>query len=161
SGRMYQEQYAITPTHGFVDPLAEYYGSGASMGGGISSEQPLDGKPFLLHVSLNDWVRFTEAGTYQLVVTSHRLERHFGQAAPTVISAPIEFTMSLSDAASDAARLTSALSLIDRGDQQSVQHGARMLRYLATRGAAQALLDRYDAIEKVDAWDLHAALISS
>src|SRR5580765_6064949 len=39
SGRMSQEQYAITPVRGFVDPLAEYYASAVTIGGGLSSSQ--------------------------------------------------------------------------------------------------------------------------
>jgi len=72
SGRLTTEQYAITPREGFVDPLSEMFADGF-IGGGLRSEHPLNDTPFLLHVTLNEWARFTKPGAYRLVVTSDRL----------------------------------------------------------------------------------------
>jgi hypothetical protein len=91
-GRLSPENYAISPGSGFVDPLS----GTASVGTGgscPSSFQALDGRPFILRVSLNDWARFTEPGRYRLIVTSHRLRRHSGQAAPELTAAPLDFTI--------------------------------------------------------------------
>jgi hypothetical protein len=161
SGRMRTEQYEVTPGAGILDPLSDLFASGNFVGGGGFGWHPLDDTPFMLHVSLNDWVRFTRPGTYSVVVTSTRLERYSSQPAPALTSAPVDLTIVPIDGAWASAELIRASELIDRGLPTDVRHGAAILRYLGTEGAALALLQRFGAIAKVDAWEIEAGLISS
>ncbi len=142
SGRLSTEQYAITPV-GFVDPLADLFGDAELLfGGGPGGLQPLDGTPFILHVSLNDWARFTRPGTYRLVVTSNRLAHKSSPPAPALTSTPIELTIVPSDDRWAAFQLRDVTDLIDGGKEADVKRGITLLRYLDTEDAASAVVDR-------------------
>jgi hypothetical protein len=71
SGRMEYEHFIVTPTDGAVDPLANYE---RGMGGGLTGFTFLTNKLWTIQLNVNEWVRFTEPGEYQLKVTSNRVE---------------------------------------------------------------------------------------
>jgi hypothetical protein len=74
SGRMAYEQFDVEPNSGWSDPLALYFGSQRSfMGGGLSSLGVLSPTPTVMHLNLNEWIRFDQPGSYTVVVTSHRV----------------------------------------------------------------------------------------
>ena len=74
SGRMAYEQFDVEPNSGWSDPLALYFGSQRSfMGGGLSSLGILSPTPTVMHLNLNEWIRFDQPGSYTVVVTSHRV----------------------------------------------------------------------------------------
>src|SRR5262249_47814627 len=129
SGRLFTERYNITPTGSFIDPLADLFADGY-IGGGGRSEQPLNDVPFILHVRLNDWVRFTKPGQYRLIVNSARLHRRSSQSAPELTSNAIDFTITTRDDAWEAAELKRASALIDSGKREDVIQGTALLRYL-------------------------------
>jgi hypothetical protein len=82
SGRLGIEQYVIEPQTGWDDPLKSYSSSGF-IGGGFSSSQPLSAKPYIVRRDLNEWVRFTHAGRYRLIVVSTRAGRGEPRARST------------------------------------------------------------------------------
>lgn len=67
SGRMSVESFEISPSSGFSDPLAAYFGGGMMMGG-MYTVQELSGKPYTMHLDMNEWVRFDTPGDYTVVV---------------------------------------------------------------------------------------------
>jgi hypothetical protein len=74
SGRMAYEQFDVEPKSGWSDPLALYFSSqGGSVGGGMSSLGVLSPIPTVMHLNLNEWIRFDKPGSYSVVVTSHRV----------------------------------------------------------------------------------------
>jgi hypothetical protein len=74
SGRMAYEQFDVEPNSGWSDPLAIYFGSQRSfMSGGLSSLGVLSPTPTVMHLNLNEWIRFDQPGSYTVVVTSHRV----------------------------------------------------------------------------------------
>jgi len=156
-GRLRTEQIVVTPADAVEDPLASL-----SIGGScLSSFQALDGTPLVIRGSLNDWVRFTRPGTYTVVVSSARLQRHSRKAVPPMVSIPITVTITPIDTAWAAAAVFQAGQLIDHGDPSEVKRGTAILRDLGTEAAARALVDRYDTIDAVDGNGLLAAITSS
>jgi len=92
SGRMSYEQFEVEPDSGWSDPLAVYFGSqGGFIGGGLSSLGVLSQTPTVMHLNLNEWVRFDRPGNYTVVVTSHRVGD--SRAASRAISEPSDFTL--------------------------------------------------------------------
>jgi len=156
-GRLRSEQIAVTPADAVEDPLASL-----SIGGScLSSFQALDGTPLVIRGSLTDWVRFTRPGTYTVVVSSTRLQRHSRQAVPPMASIPITVTITPIDTAWAAAQVFQAGELIDHGDPSEVKDGTAILRDLGTEAAARALVDRYDTIDALDGNGLLAGITSS
>src|SRR5258705_2754030 len=70
SGRMNYEHFTISPTQGSVDPLVTYNWGG---GGGLTSFQFLSSAPWIIRLNVNEWVRFTQAGEYRLIISSNRV----------------------------------------------------------------------------------------
>jgi hypothetical protein len=155
------EKVTVTPSDSIDDPLADLFSSGGYAGSCLSSWRALDDTPLVIRVSMNDAVRFTRPGTYNVVVSSTRLGRYSRQPAPVLTSAPVVLTIAPMDDAWAAAEVDRAGALIDRGDPADVRHGSAMLRYLGTQAAALALVDRYDAIAKCDVSEVTAGLVSS
>ncbi len=75
SGRMDHEQFDVEPNTGWHDPLKIYFDSaGGIIGGGMSSSAVLSLTPTVMHLNVNEWVRFDQPGSYTVVVTSHRVK---------------------------------------------------------------------------------------
>lgn len=160
-GRLLSEHVVVTPADAVEDPLADLFASAGITGSCLSSFQALDGTPLVIQGSLNDWVRFTRPGTYTVVVSSTRLQRHSRQAVPPMVSIPITVTIAPIDTAWAAAEVFQAGELIDHGDPSEVTRGTAILRDLGTEAAARALVDRYDTIDAVDGNGLLAGITSS
>src|ERR1017187_3248428 len=74
SGRMGYEEFNVAPAAGWTDPLHVYFGSSSGfMGGGLTGFGSLSAKPTVINLNLNEWVRFDQAGTYTVIVVSHRV----------------------------------------------------------------------------------------
>jgi hypothetical protein len=92
SGRMSYEQFEVEPSSGWSDPLAVYFGSQAGfIGGGLSSLGVLSPTPTVMHLNLNEWIRFEQPGNYTVVDTSHRVGDSLD--ASRTISHPSDFTL--------------------------------------------------------------------
>ena len=73
SGRLHEDAYHLDPADGAQDPLADYFASGAFMGGGLRSMPPaLTEKPVVLRFDLNEWQRIDKPGKYRLYAVSTR-----------------------------------------------------------------------------------------
>jgi hypothetical protein len=156
-GGLWPEHVTVAPPDGIDHPLADVLPGGGSC---LSGRHALDRTPLVIPASLNDAVRFTRPGRYRMVVTSTRLGRYSRQPAPVLTSAPVELTIVAMDEAWAEGEVSRAASLISQGGA-NVRHGAAILRYLGSEGAALALLEHYDTIAKVDAGEVAAGLISS
>jgi hypothetical protein len=156
------EQFLVTPADGAEDPHAEWQAWGGGIVGSLlSSRHPLDGTPFVVRAYLNDWVRFTRPGTYELIVTSPRLERHSRRPAPELRSNPVRLRIEPATPAWAAAELDRALAERADPDPGTVRHGTTVLRHLGTRAAALALVAAYGDRDLADRTDVRAALASS
>jgi len=69
SGRMNYEQFSVTPSAGAIDPLPTHIGSM----GGLTNFKFLTTDPWTLKINLNEWLRFTQPGEYQLIISSNRI----------------------------------------------------------------------------------------
>jgi len=70
SGRLDLDAYCLEPE--VRDPLADYFSTTFSMGGGLGGEQQLSEKPFTAAAELNEW-RQPGPGHYRLYVVSPRV----------------------------------------------------------------------------------------
>jgi hypothetical protein len=74
SGRMNYEKFLVEPTEGSTDPLLVYFKSGiAFLSGALTNFKFLSDSPFVMHLYLNEWVRFDKPGSYRITVTSRRV----------------------------------------------------------------------------------------
>jgi len=79
SGRMNYEKFVVEPTDGTKDPLLVYFESSQMlMMGGLTNFKFLSSSPYVLHLNLNEWVRFDKPGTYRITVTSRRVSDNSG-----------------------------------------------------------------------------------
>jgi hypothetical protein len=73
SGRMGYEKFEIEPAEGTTDPLLVYFKSfNGFMIGGLTNFQALSEAPTVIHLDLNEWVRFDKPGKYRVTVISRR-----------------------------------------------------------------------------------------
>jgi hypothetical protein len=75
SGRMNYEKFLVEPNDGTSDPLLVYFKSAYApfMIGGLTNFKFLSDSPYLVHLDLNEWVRFDAPGHYRVTVTSRRV----------------------------------------------------------------------------------------
>src|ERR1700733_1643819 len=74
SGRMNYEEFVVEPKEATQDPLQLYFNSIAVfMGGGLTGFAFLTASPTIIHLNLNEWVRFERPGTYRVRVVSRRV----------------------------------------------------------------------------------------
>jgi hypothetical protein len=143
SGRLDIETYCLEPEA--RDPLADYFSTVMSMGGGAVGEQQLSEEPFIATAELNEW-RQPRPGHYRLWVVSPRVSRpREASDAPHVIpgvtlrSNTIEFDVIKSDADTLAGRLQEAIATYQSGTPAQENEAARSLRFLSTKESTDAL----------------------
>ncbi len=74
SGRMSHESFHVEPADGTSDPLAVYFKAQAVlMMGGLTNFRFLSAAPYVVHLNLNEWVRFDRPGSYHVIVESSRV----------------------------------------------------------------------------------------
>lgn len=74
SGRMNYEKFLVEPAEGSTDPLLVYFKSNlAFLSGALTNFKLLSDSPFVMHLNLNEWVRFDKPGNYRITVTSRRV----------------------------------------------------------------------------------------
>jgi hypothetical protein len=74
SGRMGYEHFLVEPSSGIADPLQVYFDSlGSIFGGGLTNFEFLSDTPYIIHLNLNEWVRFDRPGNYRVTVQSYRV----------------------------------------------------------------------------------------
>lgn len=153
SGRMAYEQFDVEPTSGWSDPLALYFSSqGGSIGGGLSSSGVLSPIPTVMHLNLNEWIRFDQPGSYNIVVTSHRVgdsldaNRTISHSSDLILkSNPIHLKIVPADSTWRKTKLAAILAALSTypatpGIQPPEREAAVAdLRYLGTPEAAQVM----------------------
>lgn len=168
SGRLSgMEVFCLEPDSG-ADPLADYFNSMPSIGGGMFGNEQLTSKPRVFELELNEWRRLPP-GSYRLSVVGHRVTAKTGKPfdwdAPQVPlrSNSVEFAVEKADAGWQTAQLLEAVSTLDASDatDEEKQHAARVLRFLGSEAAAREMARRYQAGNQPSGWDFRLGLFSS
>lgn len=154
SGRMNYEQFELSPASGAVDPLQGRLGG---IGGGLTGFQFLTPEPWTITLNLNEWLRFTQPGTYLLSVSSYRVS--VKDSASQLGTSPIlvrsnEVSFKIVPATRDWQRkiLTEAVAMLDLPapskppDLEKYVNASRQalenLRFLGTAEASSQLAKR-------------------
>ncbi len=179
SGRLSLDSYHLDPIEGAPDPLRDYYGAGVSgmIGGGIRQTPVLETKPHSLTFALNEWLRFDRAGDYKLFVTTSVK----GARRPhrTVVSNLVHLRLLPRNPTFDVASLATAVRQLDQpapevestnpvggraappDDFEVPRKAARVLRFLGTNAAVDAILERRSQHGGNVDWEFQAGLIGS
>jgi hypothetical protein len=167
SGRLDIETYCVEPAA--RDPLADYFRTGAFMGGGLGNEQQLSEKPFTATAELNEW-RQPGPGHYQLYVVSHRVWRPpdpneptpYGRIGITLRSNTIEFDVTKADADWQTEHLQEATSAYQNAAAGQEKEAARRLRFLNSKASVQTLARMFWGLnDQPGGWDLMFGLVGS
>lgn len=143
SGRMSYEDFQLSPTAGWRDPIPP--AAFSIIGGGLTNAEYLTRKPWGIQLNLNEWVRFDEPGEYTLRVFSHRLSvfngtNEYGSSGVTAKSNEVRFKVVPADPTWQKRTLDNAVAGLKKSDQQDAAWSA--LRYLGTPEAAAELAKR-------------------
>jgi hypothetical protein len=168
SGRLNIETYCVEPAA--RDPIADYFRTGASMGGGLGNEQQLSEKPFTATAELNEWRR-PGPGHYRLYIVSYRVWRppdpnestSYGRVGITLRSNTIEFDVAEADADWRAKQLQDATAAYQSASTASEQKdAARRLRFLNTQESTEALARLFWGLnDQPGGWELMFGLFGS
>jgi hypothetical protein len=153
SGRMGYEEFNVAPAAGWADPLHAYFGSSSGfMGGGLTGFGSLSAKPTVINLNLNEWVRFDQAGTYTVVVVSHRVSdvstgrgSRFGAQNLSLTSNPIQLRIIPATKAWEKAKLSSIMKELEENpkptgiEPDSLKGAIADLRFLGTAAAARLM----------------------
>lgn len=171
SGRLHSETFAVEPRSGWDDPLELYFRSyQCFIGGGLRGIETLSNKPALVHLELNEWIRFKEPGRYRITVTSSRLSQNkasFLSSVP-ITSNELAFTIISPTKQWQDSTLKAAIAVLDgpapathvRLDQSDPRpQAAKALRYLGTPPAAREMARRITGGERD--WEFKLGLAGS
>jgi hypothetical protein len=158
SGRMNYEDFMLEPDAGWSDPLEDYFSGGGFMMGGLTGFDFLSGKPKVISLDLNEWVRFDRPGEYVLRVVSRRVGltaggRLDGEPATELRSDELRLTILPAERVWQQATLKKAVAALDRsptvGDVNPSEARAaelraalKTLRFLGTADAAKEMARR-------------------
>ena len=167
SGRLNAETFAVEPATGWDDPLDLYFRSfqGFIMGG-LRGINPLSTQPTIIHLELNEWVRFKAPGRYGVTVTSSRVSKTGSSSflsSVKVTSNELTLTFVSPTKQWQESKLQDATAALDgppltarpRSDpshpdqSDSRRQAVKTLRYLGTPGAAREMARRITGGE----WD--------
>lgn len=152
-GRMYHEQFLVSPTQGTVDPLPNSSGSL----GGITTYEFLRPEPWTIKLKINEWIRFTQPGEYRLRIVSDRISirdpsNSLGVSPVSVRSNEITLKIVAADPAWQKRVLRDAVKNLDapppeKPEQMEQYATARRqatetLRFLGTADAAREMAKR-------------------
>ncbi len=144
------DEFLLEPRAGVADPLRDFLGSV-----GVWDGPPPRLEPFVeaggawQAVEINEWFRFDQPGRYRLAVLAHPARSSyeaFGNRAPGAAAASntVEFEIVPADDAWKAATLQKAVTLAQaKSDAERQLQGCRLLRFLTTRAAVDAMVQHY------------------
>lgn len=167
SGRLNIDTYCLEPEA--RDPLADYFSTVFSMGGGLGGEQQLSEKPFTATAELNEW-RQPGPGHYRLWVVTNRvsgepsslISLRVGGVPMTLRSNTIEFDVIRADAESRAKQLQEATATYQKATAGQQKEAARRLRFLSTKESADTLARLFWSLnDQPGGWDLIFGLFGS
>jgi hypothetical protein len=153
SGRTEHEHFSVSPSDGAVDPLAN---RGGSIGGGPTGFKVLSPEPWTIQLNVNEWVRFTRPGEFQLDIVSHRVgvknpASVMGTSSVTVVANPITLTIVPATAAWQKATLDGAVAMLNQPAPArppveayylSLTQALNTLRFLGSPDAIRELANR-------------------
>jgi hypothetical protein len=154
SGRMNYEEFIVEPKQATQDPLHLYFNSiGVFIGGGLTGFESLTVSPTIIHLNLNEWVRFERPGTYRVRVVSGRVNDSGVSSNPAAeaIEAKsnwIELSIVPPDPSWQQQELTKIRQVLKNGitassaavaPDEARQASLTQLRYLGTEAAAREL----------------------
>jgi len=177
SGRLDLDAYCLEPE--VRDPLADYFSTTFSMGGGLGGEQQLSEKPFTAAAELNEW-RQPGPGHYRLYVVSPRVSGEPGSlnslrgggVSVVLRSNTIEFDVIKTDAETRAKQLHEATEAYQNPPAVpcdyrfphdcAVSQAARRLRFLNTKESTETVARLFWGLnEQPGGWDLMFGLFGS
>lgn len=176
SGRLNSEMYCLEPEA--RDPLADYFSTTFSMGGGLSGgPRQLSEKPFMVTAELNEW-RQPGPGHYRLYVVSPRVSGEpsslnslrVGAEPVTLRSNTIEFEVIKADTETRAKQLQEATATYENATTEpcydphecAATQAARRLRFLSTKESADTLARLFWSLnDQPGGWDLRFGLFGS
>jgi hypothetical protein len=145
------DELRLEPHTGVLDPLQDYL---ASLGGW--SGPPPRRVPFIetgsswRSAEINDWFQFGKPEKYHLTVLAHAVPNGFGilgdrpAGAAVVTSNTVEFSIVAADPTWQEETLRKALGFVDgEFSYERQEKGCRMLRFLATHPAVNAIIKHY------------------
>lgn len=145
SGRLNMEEFHLWPSSTVNDPLQELFRFGY-VGGGPDSLLKLGHEAQIVTLELNEWIQFEAAGKYRLYVNSRDRLRDLEKPDEPLelVSNLIEFEMLPRDADRDQRDFTRAILVLDsnKSSEEAKRRACRILRFLGTRQAAQAMANR-------------------
>jgi hypothetical protein len=156
SGRLHTELYCVEPDAS--DPLESYYAAQGDLTGGPGGRRTLSTIPFTTEADLNEY-RTLAPGHYRLYAFSFRIWRlsdqdqksPFGEHLEGVRSNTLELEVKPASAQWQSEQLQSALrSLKGPSPTEELQHAARRLRFLNTRGSTKELAHLFVGSESDD-----------
>lgn len=145
------DELRLEPCIGVVDPLRDYLASvGGWDGPPPRSVRFIETKGSWRAVEINDWFQFGKPGKYRLTVLAHAVPNAFSvlgnrpAGAVVVTSNTVEFSIVAADPAWQEETLRKALGLVEGDFNYGRQvKGCRMLRFLATDAAVNAIIKHY------------------
>jgi hypothetical protein len=176
SGRINYEKFLVTPTDGTKDPLVTYFKSAYTpfMVGGFTNFKFLSESPYVLHLDLNEWLRFDSPGRYRVTVTSRRVSDAPGDTSfyqgvvQDLKSNSIDLEIVAPESAWQEEQLKKILIDLDQPPSQpgpflneSRAAALRALRYLGSPNAAQELARHLRGEENRLDWYCMFGLIGS
>ena len=175
SGRMNYEKFLVEPAEGATDPLLVYFKSSSwLLSGGLTNFKFLSDTPYVVHLNLNEWVRFDKPGHYRLTVTSRRVsdtsgdKSFFQGVVQNVKSNSIHLQIIEPDAAWQQSKLKRILEDFDGSPPPTASFSSNqrlaaitMLRYLGSAEAARELARHLRSEENQVDWACMLGLIGS
>jgi hypothetical protein len=145
------DELRLEPQMGVVDPLQNYLASLGGWSGPAPRHVPfIETQGSWRSVEINDWFQFQKPGQYRLTVLAHAVPSGFAAnrtrppGAAVVTSNTIEFSIVAADPAWQEETLRKALGFVEGEFSYERQvRGCRMLRFLATQAAVNAIIKHY------------------
>lgn len=159
AGRLHADRYALEPSEGVVDPLADYFDRGRMGMGGLRQMPMLETTPTVIERDLNEYLQVRRPGTYALRVDTTRVSMDGKQIVCG--SRVLQLEVLPLDEVASSDTLRDVLRVLDgEGTEDEKSAAARRLRFLPTEDAARAMV-RLLAGQNEGAGDLSFGLIGS
>jgi hypothetical protein len=145
------DELRLEPRTGVEDPLQDFLSSVGGWDGPPPRHMPfIDAGGSWRSAEINDWFQFQKPGKYRLTVLAHAVPNGFRilgdrpAGAAVVTSNTIEFSIVAADATWQEETLRKALGFVDgEFSYERQEKGCRMLRFLATHAAVNAIIEHY------------------
>jgi hypothetical protein len=159
------DHFTVVPSNGVADPLVDTFAqsSGEVLRGRPPEPVPLDGGVVTVGVFLNEWLSIRQPGRYRISAETTRVVMTGPPASSVPLSSnAIEIDVTAPEPGWAEAQLKQAVTVLERGDppqprigqpydpnresqlREEAAQAARVLRFLETREAAEAVVRFYE-----------------